>query len=120
MSDQLERCPLTAAVDIIGGKWTLIVLYALSQQPRRFNELQRLAPGVSHKVLTETVRSLESHGLVVREVGESAVPCVRYSLSDYGATLRPIVDTVAAWGREHLDLQRTPRPAVRNTRARSA
>jgi len=110
MSDPLERCPLTAAVEIIGGKWTLIVLYALSQQPRRFNELQRLAPGISHKVLTQTVRALEDHGLVIREVGDTAVPCVLYSLSEYGATLRPVVDTIAIWGREHLDLQRTPSP----------
>jgi HxlR-like helix-turn-helix len=67
-------CPLTTALEIIGGKWQLIVLYALAQQPRRFNELQRLAPGVSHKVLAQTVRHLEAEGLVDREVGAVARP----------------------------------------------
>lgn len=47
-----QPCPLTTALDMIGGKWHLIVLYALAKQPRRFNELQRLTPGISHKVLT--------------------------------------------------------------------
>jgi DNA-binding HxlR family transcriptional regulator len=107
MSDPIEPCPLTAAVEIIGGKWSLIVLYALSRHPRRFNELQRLTPGVSHKVLTQTVRALEDHGLVHRDVGNGAVPCVRYSLSAYGETLRPVIDAITAWGSEHLKVSQT-------------
>ncbi len=55
---------LTTALDVVGGKWQLIVLHALAQQHRRFNELQRLAPALSHKVLTQTVRPLEAQGLV--------------------------------------------------------
>jgi DNA-binding HxlR family transcriptional regulator len=102
MSDLTEPCPLTAAVEIIGGKWSLIVLYALSRRPCRFNELQRLSPGVSHKVLTQTVRALEAHGLVSRDVGDGPLPSVRYSLSAYGETLRPIIDAITAWGNEHL------------------
>lgn len=95
-------CPLTAALEIIGGKWQLIVLYALAQQPRRFNELQRLAPGVSHKVLTETVRHLEAHGLIQREIGSSAAPRVTYSLSETGETVRPILAAMTTWGNERL------------------
>lgn len=97
-----EPCPLTAALDVIGGKWHLVVLYALAQQPRRFNELQRLAPGVSHKVLTQTVRHLETHGLVQRRVGTAAAPCVGYSLSDRGQTVRPILTAMADWAQTHL------------------
>lgn len=98
----LASCPLTAALEIIGGKWQLIVLYALTQQPRRFNELQRLAPGVSHKVLTQTVRQLEARGLIEREVGSSAAPSVLYSLSEAGETVRPILAAMTAWGNELL------------------
>jgi DNA-binding HxlR family transcriptional regulator len=102
MSDLSEPCPLSAAVEIIGGKWSLIVLYALSRGPRGFNELQRLTPGVSHKVLAQTVRALEAHGLVSRDVGDGPVPSVRYSLSAYGETLRPVIDAITMWGNEHL------------------
>ena len=104
MSDLTEPCPLTAAVEIIGGKWCLIVLYALSRRPCRFNELQRFTPGVSHKVLTQTVRALEAHGLVSRDVADGPLPCVRYSLSTYGETLRPIIEAITAWGSEHLEV----------------
>lgn len=100
------ECPLTTALEIIGGKWQLIVLYALAQQPRRFNELQRLAPGVSHKVLAQTVRHLEAEGLVDREVGAVAglgtAPCVRYFLTQRGETVRPILTAVARWGNAQL------------------
>ncbi len=98
-----SSCPLTAALEIIGGKWHLIVLYALAQQPRRFNELQRLAPGVSHKVLTDSVRHLEAEGLVDREVGRGPVPCVRYSLSELGETVRPILAAMVEWGNARLE-----------------
>lgn len=98
----LQDCPITTTLDIIGGKWHLVVLYALAQQPRRFNELQRLTPGVSHKVLTQTVRHLEAEGLVVRSVGPAASPCVEYSLSDHGTTVRPILAAMVAWGQDRL------------------
>jgi DNA-binding HxlR family transcriptional regulator len=95
-------CPLATALDIIGGKWHLVVLYALAQQPRRFNELQRLSPGVSHKVLTQTLRHLESHGLVVRSVGIDASPCVQYSLSERGQMVRPVLAAMVDWGNARL------------------
>jgi len=102
-----QPCPLTTSLEIVGGKWHLIVLYALAEQPRRFNELQRLAPGVSHKVLTHTVRHLEAHGLVVRSVGTEASPCVQYSLSDRGQTVRPILAALVDWGHAHLAAEST-------------
>ena len=100
-------CPLTAALDVIGGKWHLIVLYALAQQPRRFNELQRLAPAVSHKLLTQTVRHLERQGLVVRTVGSGASPCVEYALSQQGETVRPILAAMVEWGHARLSMEVT-------------
>jgi DNA-binding HxlR family transcriptional regulator len=120
MSDVTESCPLTAAVEIIGGKWSLIVLYALSHRSCRFNELQRLAPGVSHKVLTETVRALECHGLVNRDVGDGPVPCVWYSLSAYGQTLRPVIDAITEWGSQHLNASTARHPANDESTDRSS
>jgi DNA-binding HxlR family transcriptional regulator len=102
-----QPCPLTAALDVIGGKWHLIVLYALAEQPRRFNELQRLAPAVSHKVLTQTVRHLETQGLVVRTVGTGASPCVEYALSQQGETVRPILAAMVEWGHARLSMEVT-------------
>lgn len=101
-SQPLAQCPLTAALDVVGGKWQLIVLYALAQHPHRFNELQRVAPGVSHKVLTETVRHLEAHGLIDRDVNAGATPCVIYSLSERGESVRPILDAMTTWGSARL------------------
>lgn len=95
-------CPITSTLSVIGGKWHLMVLYALAQQPRRFNELQRLAPGVSHKVLTETVRHLERHDLIARSVGTDASPCVQYSLTERGQTVRPVLDALVEWGHTEL------------------
>lgn len=120
MSDVTEPCPLTAAVEIIGGKWSLIVLYALSRRSCRFNELQRLTPGVSHKVLTETVRALECHGLVNRDAGDGPVPCVWYSLSTYGQTLRPVIDAITEWGSEHLNASTGRHPANDESADRSS
>jgi DNA-binding HxlR family transcriptional regulator len=102
-ADPAPPCPLTTALEIIGGKWHLIVLYALAQQPRRFNELQRLTPGISHKVLTQTLRHLEAQGMIKREIGAGAVPCVRYSLTESGDTVRPILAAIVEWGNARLD-----------------
>jgi len=101
-------CPLTATLDVIGGKWHLIVLYALAQRPRRFNELQRLTPGISHKVLTQTTRHLEAHGLVTRSVGTDAAPSVEYALTERGQTVGPILAAVVDWGNTHFAADLVP------------
>jgi len=97
------ECPMTAAFLAIGGKWNLICLYWLDTGPRRFNELRRLMPDISHKVLSATLRGLEREGLVRRTVYPEVPPRVEYSLSAYGETVRPVMETVRAWGREHLE-----------------
>lgn len=106
MEDLLETaatgCPLTAAIRAIGGKWNLICLYWLEIEPRRFNELRRLMSGISHKVLTETLRTLEAEGLVCRTAGSRANSHVAYRISDHGASVLPVLRTVRAWGRSHL------------------
>lgn len=96
-------CPLTSALGALGGKWNLICIYWLNEAPRRFADLQRLMPEISHKVLTETLRNLELEGLVDRRVLSEMPPHVEYSLSPYGRTVLPLVEAVRQWGRSHLD-----------------
>jgi DNA-binding HxlR family transcriptional regulator len=96
-------CPLTAALRAIGGKWNLICLYWLETDARRFNELRRLMPDISHKVLTETLRNLEREGLIVRTVEGKAPSRVAYAMSPYGESVRPLIHAVRLWGRAHLE-----------------
>jgi len=96
-------CPLTAALSAIGGKWSLICLYWLDSGTRRFNELRRLMPDISHKVLSETLRALEREGLIQRTVYPEVPPRVEYCISSHGETVRSLILAVRAWGREHLE-----------------
>jgi DNA-binding HxlR family transcriptional regulator len=97
------KCPLTAALTAIGGKWSLICLYWLDSGTRRFNELRRLMPDISHKVLAATLRNLENEGLISRTVYPEVPTRVEYSISGHGESVRPIIQAVRAWGHEHLD-----------------
>ena len=97
------KCPMTAALKAIGGKWSLICLYWLDSGTRRFNELRRLMPDISHKVLTSTLRGLEEEGLISRTVYPEVPVRVEYSISGHGESVRSIIETVRVWGHEHLD-----------------
>jgi DNA-binding HxlR family transcriptional regulator len=100
----MTDCPMTAALAAIGGKWSLICLYWLDTGTRRFNELRRLMPDISHKVLTETLRNLEQEGLILRTVHSSEAPAhVDYRISPYGETVRPLMHAIRIWGRGHLE-----------------
>ena len=95
-------CPMTAALNAIGGKWNLICLYWLDSGTRRFNELQRLMPDISHKVLSATLRTLEQEGLFCRTDFLEVPPRVEYKISAYGESVRPLIEAVRLWGRAHL------------------
>lgn len=94
-----EDCPMRAAMTAIGGKWSLILLYWLDKEPRRFNQLQRLVPDISHKVLTDVLRTLEQEGLITRTVIGASV---EYAISAHGRSVRPLIDAVHDWGQAHL------------------
>jgi DNA-binding HxlR family transcriptional regulator len=96
-------CPLTAALYAIGGKWNMICLYWLDTGMRRFNELQRLMPDISHKVLAHTLRTLEQEGLITRTEFPEAPARVEYKISAYGESVRPLIEAVRVWGRAHLE-----------------
>ena len=96
-------CPLTAAFAAIGGKWKLIIIYRLGEQPRHFAELRRLMPSISQKVLTQQLRELIADDIVLRTPKGSVPAPVEYSLTDYGKSLAPLVESVRLWGRGHME-----------------
>ncbi|MBR1724876.1 MAG: helix-turn-helix transcriptional regulator [Ruminococcus sp.] len=99
--EELPDCPVATTVQLIGNKWKLLILRNLLVRPWRFNELQKDLEGISQKVLTESLRSMERDGIVIRTVYAEVPPRVEYSLSELGETLRPILDAMQAWGTEY-------------------
>lgn len=96
--DELPDCPVATAVSLIGSKWKLLILRNLLARPWRFNELQKSLEGISQKVLTDSLRSMEADGIVIRSVFAEVPPRVEYSLSDLGESLRPIIKSMEVWG----------------------
>jgi DNA-binding HxlR family transcriptional regulator len=93
-----EECPVTVTLEVLGGRWKPLALYQLRGGTRRFNELRRMMPGVTQRMLTATLRELERDGLVRREVFPEVPPRVEYTTTERGESLRPILDAMAAWG----------------------
>ena len=97
------HCPVEATLDVIGGKWKVVILFHLTHEgTHRFAELRRKIPGVSERMLTQQLRELEEDGIVHREVYPEVPPKVEYSLTDYGKTLRPITEVMCEWGQRHI------------------
>ena len=99
--EELPDCPVATTVQLIGNKWKLLILRNLLARPWRFNELRKSLDGISQKVLTESLRAMESDGIIVRTVYAEVPPRVEYSLSALGETLRPILDAMQTWGQEY-------------------
>lgn len=95
-------CPVEGALDMIGGKWKGVVMFHLLDGTKRFNELRRLMPGVTQRILTRQLRELETDGLVHREVYAEVPPRVEYSLTQKGETLRGIILALKDWGETHV------------------
>lgn len=96
------NCPMEATLDLIGGKWKGVILFRLSEQTRRFNELQKLLLRVTPRSLTRQLRELEADGLIHRKVYAEVPPKVEYSLTDKGRTLEPVIKALINWGNEHV------------------
>ena len=96
-------CAVEATADIIGGKWKAVILYYLSQGPKRFNELRRLLPEVTQRMLTLQLRELEQDGIVHREIYKEVPPKVEYSLTEFGASLGPIIVQMLDWGEHYME-----------------
>lgn len=92
-------CPVDAPLEVLGGKWKLIIVYHLMERPRRNGELRRLIPPISQKMLTQQLREMEADGIVVRFVADQVPPHVEYSIAeDEQGRLRPLVQAMCDWG----------------------
>lgn len=96
--EELPECPVATTVSLIGSKWKLLIIRNLLVRPWRFNELKRDLEGISQKVLTDSLRSMEEDGLITRTVFPEVPPRVEYALIDLGKTLKPILDSMVEWG----------------------
>ncbi|WP_127531771.1 winged helix-turn-helix transcriptional regulator [Paenibacillus kobensis] len=93
-----EACPVGHTLDVIGGKWKGQLIYHLTEGPKRFNELRRICPAITQRMLTLQLRELEEDGVVHREVYQQVPPKVEYSLTEFGRTLVPIIQLMKEWG----------------------
>lgn len=96
--EELPECPVATTVQLIGSKWKLLILRNLLQRPWRFNELKRSLDGISQKILTDSLRSMEEDGLITRTVYPEVPPHVEYALSETGESMRPILMAMQSWG----------------------
>lgn len=99
--DELPDCPVATTVSLIGSKWKLLIIRNLMVRPWRFNELMKDLDGISQKVLTDSLRSMEADGIVNRTVFAEVPPRVEYSLSELGESLCPIIKTMEKWGNDY-------------------
>lgn len=98
MDKVLPDCPVETTLQLIGDKWKVLIIRDLLTGTKRFNELMRSVNGITQKVLTSHLRSMEAAGLVTRTVYPEVPPKVEYSLTDTGYSLKPILDSMVAWG----------------------
>lgn len=96
-------CPVEATADVLGGKWKAVILFYLFEGPKRFNALRRLLPEVTQRMLTRQLRELELDGLVHREIYKEIPPRVEYSLTEFGASLGPIIVQMRDWGEAYIE-----------------
>ncbi|MGO1043223.1 winged helix-turn-helix transcriptional regulator [Clostridioides difficile] len=96
-------CPIEATLALIGGKYKTLILWHLKDTTLRFNELRKLIPKATPKMLTQQLRELEADGLIVRVVYPVVPPKVEYSLSDFGKSIIPILDVMCDWGSDYLN-----------------
>lgn len=97
-----EDCPVDATLRVIGGRWKALILYHLRGGPKRFNELRRMIPGVTQRMLTQLLRELQADGILDRHVFEVVPPHVEYSIAPEGMSLLPILDAMAGWGQDRM------------------
>ena len=102
MISEIADCPVTATLEIIGGRWKAVILYCLSSGKRRFGEIAVRIPSISRKVLTEQLKELERDGVVSRQQFKEIPPRVEYSLTELGESLSQVLDEMAAWGKTNV------------------
>ena len=101
--EEMPACPVAITVALIGSKWKLLILRNLMARPWRFNELKKDLVGISQKVLTDSLRSMEEDGIITRTVYPEVPPRVEYALSELGESMQPIISAMEQWGRGYQE-----------------
>lgn len=101
---KMVSCEVETTLQIIGGRWKVLIIRELLLGVRRFGELQRALPGITQKMLTQQLREMEQDGIVHREVYPEIPPKVEYSLTSLGESLQPILHAMHEWGAKHLSV----------------
>ena len=98
----LDYCGIRCSMEVLGGKWKLLIVAELFKGKKRYSELKRSIPEISEKMLISSLQELEYHNIVVRTVVEAIPLQVEYSLSKYGQSVRPVLETLFGWGESHI------------------
>lgn len=106
VDSNIFKCPIETSIDVLAGKWKILILWYLKSEKKRFSELQKLLPRATQKMLIQKLRELEEDGIVHREVYPVVPPKVEYSLTEYGKTLIPILKKLYLWGDTHKKLNK--------------
>jgi DNA-binding HxlR family transcriptional regulator len=99
---EISQCPIDAMLSVVDGRWKGTILWRLSDGPMRTSELRRSIPGITERMLIRHLQELVSDGILLRHEERNAPSRVRYSISEYGMTLVPVLEVICEWGRKHL------------------
>ncbi|HEV2576913.1 MAG TPA: helix-turn-helix domain-containing protein [Acidobacteriaceae bacterium] len=99
---EMSQCPIDAMLSVIDGRWKGTILWRLSDGPMRTSELRRSIPEITERMLIRHLQELVQDGILIRRQETTVPPCVRYSISKYGITLLPVLETICSWGGKHL------------------
>jgi DNA-binding HxlR family transcriptional regulator len=99
----INHCPVQRALEMVGGKWALSIIYALTNGKKRFKELERSIEGINTRMLVKELKILEEYGLIKRKPYATVPPTVEYSLTEKGIDFHPVFDNVRAWAAKYID-----------------
>ena len=105
--ENIERCPVTTTMEIIGGKWKILILYLISNKINRFGKMSMMLRNISKQMLTSQLRELEEDGLIERKIYAEIPPRVEYFLTAKGHSLLPVIESMKEWGLNHFKEQQT-------------
>jgi len=114
-----NTCPVTATMKVLGGKWKTILINAIYlTSPARFGELKRSVVGITQSMLTSQLRELEDDGIITRKIYAEIPPRVEYTLTEFGLTLSPIIQSMADWGKEYRFNNESKIPSKRQSKTK--
>jgi DNA-binding HxlR family transcriptional regulator len=99
----VNYCGIRCSLEVLGGKWKLLILVHLFKSPLRYQAFRTAIPEISDRMLAASLKELEEHGLVVRRELPEARPAVEYAVSEYGQTVRTVAEVLFNWGERHID-----------------